>query len=111
MRVRDVLRSCDFGRHIGKLKVNLFFVGILLLLCMVIFPLQVQAEKKEADTDLDRKTEVDFDTEREEMLGYLTKENLFSDLDEFSGRETGMTFSELVGSISKQGALESLAGI
>ena len=111
MRVRDVLRSCDFGCYIGKLKVNLFFVGILLLLCMVIFPLQVQAEKKEADTDLDRKTEVDFDTEREEMLGYLTKENLFSDLDEFSGRETGMTFSELVGSISKQGALESLAGI
>ena len=37
---------------------------------MVIFPLQVQAEKKEADTDLDRTTEVDFDTEREEMLGY-----------------------------------------
>jgi len=111
MRDRDVLRSYDFGRYIGKLKVNLFLVGILLLLCMVIFPLQVQAEKKEADTDLDRTTEVDFDTEREEMLGYLTKENLFSDLDEFSGRETGMSFSELVGSISKQGALESLAGI
>lgn len=121
MRDRDVLRSCDFGCYIGKLKVNLFFIGILLLLCMVIFPLQVQAEKKEADTDLDREldtglekeadSDVDFDTERKEMLGYLTKENLFSDLDEFSGRETGMTFSELVGSISKQGALESLAGI
>ena len=44
MRVRDVLRSCDFGCYIGKLKVNLFFVGILLLLCMVIFPLQVHVE-------------------------------------------------------------------
>ena len=51
MRDRDVLRSCDFGCYIGKLKVNLFFIGILLLLCMVIFPLQVQAEKKEADTE------------------------------------------------------------
>lgn len=122
MRDRDVLRSCDFGRYIGKLKVNLFFVGILLLLCMVIFPLQVQAEKKKGpDTGVDREldtglekeadSDVDFDTEREEMLGYLTKENLFSDLDEFSERETGMSFSELVGSISKQGALESLAGI
>ena len=151
MRDRDILRSCYFERYIGKLKVNLFFAGMLLLLCMLLFPLQVQAEKKEADTsldretdtgldskadaglekepdvsvdrekdtelkkeadtDLDRKTEVDFDTEREEMLGYLTKENLFSDLDEFSGRETGMSFSELVGSISKQGALESFAGI
>lgn len=88
---------------------------------MVIFPLQVQAEKKEADTGVDREldtglekeadSDVDFDTERDEMLGYLTKENLFSDLDEFSGRETGMSFSELVRSISKQGALESLAGI
>ena len=101
MRDRDVLRSCDFGRYIGKLKVNLFFVGILLILGMLLFPLQVQAEKKKGpDTGVDREldtglekeadSDVDFDTEREEMLGYLTKENLFSDLDEFSGRETGV---------------------
>ena len=122
MRDRDVLRSYDFGRYIGKLKVNLFFVGILLILGMLLFPLQVQAEKKKGpDTSVDREldtglekeadSDVDFDTERDEMLGYLTKENLFADLDEFSGQETGMSFSELVRSISKQGALESLAGI
>ena len=122
MKDRDVLKSYYFGHCIVKLKVNLFFVGILLILGMLLFPLQVQAEKKKGpDTGVDREldtglekeadSDVDFDTEREEMLGYLTKENLFSDLDEFSGRETGMTFSELVGSISKQGALESLAGI
>ena len=122
MRDRDVLRSYDFGRYIGKLKVNLFFVGILLILGMLLFPLQVQAEKKKGpDTSVDREldtglekeadSDVDFDTERDEMLGYLTKENLFADLDEFSGHETGMSFSELVRSISKQGALESLAGI
>ena len=122
MKDRDVLKSCYFGHCIGKLKVNLFFAGILLILGMLLFPLQVQAEKKKGpDTGVDREldtglekeadSDVDFDTERDEMLGYLTKENLFSDLDEFSGRETGMTFSELVGSISKQGALESLAGI
>lgn len=122
MKDRDVLKSCYFGYCIGKLKVNLFFVGILLILGMLLFPLQVQAEKKKGpDTGVDREldtglekeadSDVDFDTERDEMLGYLTKENLFADLDEFSGRETGMTFSELVGSISKQGALESLAGI
>lgn len=59
MRDRDVLRSCDFGRYIGKLKVNLFFVGILLLLCMVIFPLQVQAEKKKGpDTGVDRELDL-----------------------------------------------------
>ena len=122
MKDRDVLKSCYFGHYIGKLKVNLFFVGILLILGMLLFPLQVQAEKKKGpDTSVDREldtglekeadSDVDFDTEREEMLGYLTKEDFFSDLDEFSGRETGMSFSELVGSISKQGALESLAGI
>ena len=122
MKDRDVLKSYYFGHCIGKLKVNLFFVGILLISGMLLFPLQVQAEKKKGpDTGVDREldtglekeadSDVDFDTEREEMLGYLTKENLFSDLDEFSGRETGMSFSELVRSISKQGALESLAGI
>ena len=120
MKDRDVLKSCYFGHCIGKLKVNLFFAGILLILGMLLFPLQVQKKKgpdtgvdRELDTGLEKEadSDVDFDTEREEMLGYLTKENLFSDLDEFSGRETGMTFSELVGSISKQGALESLAGI
>ena len=67
MRDRDVLRSCDFGRYIGKLRVNLFFVGILLLLCMVIFPLQVQAEKKEADTGVDR--ELDTGLEKEADSG------------------------------------------
>ena len=83
MRDRDVLRSYDFGRYIGKLKVNLFFVGILLILGMLLFPLQVQAEKKKGpDTSVDREldtglekeadSDVDFDTERDEMLGYLT---------------------------------------
>ena len=51
--------------------------------------------EKEADSD------VDFDTEREEMLGYLTKENLFSDLDEFSGRETGNDFLGTGGGVSQ----------
>lgn len=57
---------------------------------MLLFPLQVQAEKKKGpDTGVDREldtglekeadSDVDFDTEREEMLGYLTKENLFSE--------------------------------
>ena len=55
----------------------------------------VQAEKKEADTDLDREldtglekeadSDVDFDTERKEMLGYLTKENLFQIWTNFQG--------------------------
>lgn len=104
MRVRDVLKSCYFGHCIGKLKVNLFFVGMLLIVGMLLFPLQVQAEKKKGpDTGVDREldtglekeadSDVDFDTERDEMLGYLTKENLFADLDEFSGRETGVSHS------------------
>lgn len=46
MRDRDVLRSYDFGRYIGKLKVNLFFVGILLILGMLLFPLQVQVRRR-----------------------------------------------------------------
>ena len=46
MKDRDVLKSYYFGHCIVKLKVNLFFVGILLILGMLLFPLQVQAEKK-----------------------------------------------------------------
>lgn len=98
MRDRDVLRSYDFGRYIGKLKVNLFFVGILLILGMLLFPLQVQAEKKKGpDTSVDREldtglekeadSDVDFDTERDEMLGYLTKEIFLQIWTNFQGRK------------------------
>lgn len=47
MKDRDVLKSCYFGHCIGKLKVNLFFAGILLILGMLLFPLQVQAGEEE----------------------------------------------------------------
>lgn len=98
MKDRDVLKSCYFGHYIGKLKVNLFFVGILLILGMLLFPLQVQAEKKKGpDTGVDREldtglekeadSDVDFDTERDEMLGYLTKENLLQIWTNFQGRK------------------------
>ncbi len=73
--------------------------GIVLgiLLSLLLFPMPVQAEE-----------DVDFDTEREEMMGYLKKENIFQQLDEFSREEAAITFSDLVESISKKGVSESL---
>lgn len=73
--------------------------GIILgiLLCLLFLPMQVQA-----------KEDVDFDNEREEMMGYLKKEDIFKQLDEFSGEEANITFSDLVESISKKGVTESL---
>lgn len=73
--------------------------GIILgiLLCLLFLPMQVQA-----------KEDVDFDNEREEMMGYLKKEDIFKQLDEFSGEEANITFSNLVESISKKGVTESL---
>lgn len=73
--------------------------GIILgiLLCLLLVPMQAQA-----------KEDVDFDNEREEMMGYLKKEDIFKQLDEFSGEETAITFSDLVENISKKGVTESL---
>lgn len=68
-----------------------------ILLCLLLVPMQAQA-----------KEDVDFDNEREEMMGYLKKEDIFKQLDEFSGEETAITFSDLVENISKKGVTESL---
>lgn len=75
-----------------------FFAGMLL--CFLLVPMQVQAVE-----------EVDFETERKEMMSYLEKEEVFQELDGFADEQTGISFSKLIESISKQGVMESLTAI
>lgn len=75
-----------------------FFAGVLF--CFLLLPMQVQAEE-----------EVDFETERKEMMSYLEKEDIFQELDGFADEQTGISFSGLIESISKNGVMDSLTAI
>lgn len=78
------------------------FLGIFLavLLGGLLFSMEVRAEE-----------EVDFETEREEMLDYLQEEKVFQNLDGFADSETGVSFSQLTKSIAKNGIRDSLFAI
>lgn len=78
-------------------KKVLLFVLIFLFCC----PLRVYAKEEG----------VDFNTEREEMLGYLEREDIFRDLDEFSKEESGLTFSGLLENILQEGISESIGDL
>ena len=72
----------------------------LLEICLLIFccvPMKVDAAE-----------DVDFDTEREEMLRYLEDEDVFGDLEGLAKQETGITFSRLTGLIAENGVMGSL---
>lgn len=75
-----------------------FFAGVLF--CFLLLPMQVQAEEG-----------VDFETERKEMMSYLEKEDIFQELDGFADEQTGISFSGLIESISKNGVMDSLTAI
>ncbi len=75
-------------------RIILFF---LLLFCI---PMKVSAAE-----------EVDFDTEREEMIAYLEKESVFEELDGLAKQEVQMGFSDLVNLIAKDGVTGSLSEI
>lgn len=78
-------------------KAKCFLLFCVLFFC---FPMQVNASE-----------EVDFDTEREEMLQYLEKEKIFNELDKFTEQNIDMTFSKLVKVIAKNGIMDSLSEI
>lgn len=78
------------------MKKGMALFGIcLLFFCCV--PMKVEAAE-----------DVDFDTEREEMLRYLEDEDVFGDLEGLAKQETGITFSQLTGLIAKNGVMGSL---
>ena len=78
------------------MKKGMALFGIcLLFFCCV--PMKVEAAE-----------DVDFDTEREEMLRYLEDEYVFGDLDGLAKQETGITFSQLTGLIAENGVMGSL---
>lgn len=78
------------------MKKGMALFGIcLLFFCCV--PMKVEAAE-----------DVDFDTEREEMLRYLEDEDVFGDLEELAKQETGITFSQLTGLIAENGVMGSL---
>lgn len=91
-----------------------WILGMLLLLAL--FPLHVLAQEDgkqssgEQDSEM-QEDSVDFDVERNEMMDYLKKEEVFQQMDEFSAAETGISFSDLVGSIAKNGVMDSLTEI
>lgn len=71
----------------------------LLLICLLFFCVPMKVEAAE---------DVDFDTEREEMLRYLEDEDVFGDLEGLAKQETGITFSQLTGLIAENGVMGSL---
>ncbi len=78
------------------MKKGMALFGIcLLFFCCV--PMKVEAAE-----------DVDFDTEREEMLRYLEDEDIFGDLEGLAKQETGITFSQLTGLIAENGVMGSL---
>ena len=78
------------------MKKGMALFGIcLLFFCCV--PMKVEAAE-----------DVDFDTEREEMLQYLEDEDVFGDLEGLAKQETGITFSQLTGLIAENGVMGSL---
>lgn len=78
------------------MKKGMALFGIcLLFFCCV--PMKVEAAE-----------DVDFDTEREEMLRYLEDEDVFGDLEGLAKQETGITFSQLTGLIAETGVMGSL---
>ncbi len=78
------------------MKKGMALFGIcLLFFCCV--PMKVEAAE-----------DVDFDTEREEMLRYLEDEDVFGDLEGLAKQETGITFSQLTGLIAENGVMGSL---
>ena len=78
------------------MKKGMALFGIcLLFFCCV--PMKVEAAE-----------DVDFDTEREEMLRYLEDEDVFGDLEGLAKQETGITFSPLTGLIAENGVMGSL---
>lgn len=74
----------------------------LLLICLLFFCVPMKVEAAE---------DVDFDTEREEMLRYLEDEDVFGDLEGLAKQETGITFSQLTGLIAENGVMGSLREI
>lgn len=74
----------------------------LLLICLLFFCVPMKVEAAE---------DVDFDTEREEMLRYLEDEDVFGDLEGMAKQETGITFSQLTGLIAENGVMGSLREI
>lgn len=81
------------------MKKGMALFGIcLLFFCCV--PMKVDAAE-----------DVDFDTEREEMLRYLEDEDVFGDLEGLAKQETGITFSQLTGLIAENGVMGSLREI
>lgn len=81
------------------MKKGMALFGIcLLFFCCV--PMKVEAAE-----------DVDFDTEREEMLRYLEDEDVFGDLEGLAKQETGITFSQLTGLIAENGVMGSLREI
>lgn len=78
------------------MKKGMALFGIcLLFFCCV--PMKVEAAE-----------DVDFDTEREEMLRYLEDEDVFGNLEGLAKQETGITFSQLTGLIAENGVMGSL---
>lgn len=105
-----------------------WIIGVLVLSALVLSQngIQVEAQERQEEISVEekgqenRETEtqdntqensVDFDIERNEMMEYLEKEEVFRQMDEFAGTEAGMSFSELVGSIAKNGVMDSLTEI
>ena len=74
----------------------------LLLICLLFCCVPMKVEAAE---------DVDFDTEREEMLRYLEDEDVFGDLEGLAKQETGITFSQLTGLIAENGVMGSLWAI
>lgn len=74
----------------------------LLLICLLFCCVPMKVEAAE---------DVDFDTEREEMLRYLEDEDVFGDLEGLAKQETGITFSQLTGLIAENGVMGSLREI
>lgn len=87
-----------------------WILGVMFLLAL--FPLHTRAqesgEQVSEKEDSRQESSVDFDIERNEMMEYLEKEEIFRQMDEFSETEAGMSFSDLVGSIAKNGVMDSL---
>lgn len=77
-----------------KKGMALFGIWLLFFCCV---PMKVEAAE-----------DVDFDTEREEMLRYLEDEDVFGDLEGLAKQETGITFSQLTGLIAENGVMGSL---
>lgn len=74
---------------------------LVMLLCLFLcIPMKVSAAQ-----------EVDFDTEREEMIAYLERQKVFDELDELAEQEVQMGFLELVNLIAKDGVTGSLSKI